>query len=948
MPSPSPTAPRPSRLKSALCFCGSCAGTLACWALWLGLGATLAMLVYISLAKELPVPGFVLRRVEARLAQADLGIKFGRARFDPTGKILLENVTLRLGRFEEPLITSRLVYLRRSFWSALAGQPVPDEIRLEGAVLQLPAMLSPSGTVEPLIRDLALTLRHEHNRWQIDQFTGRVGRLTVTAQGEITVPARPANVAPPSLEDFTALFLSASRRIALGIHQLDPFEDPVLVVHLESPPGLGNTARLLFTAQAARQPGGQPLRLGPLAATTTVRLDGAVARPLRVHAATRRATYRDRVTAEEIRAVVTAQVGPAWNDFQLTEALVAAGRVNAEDETALAPVLTADLTRWPDLSATVATQLRGEFLAAEVEARLGEQSARLRAAGRGSPAFINSVLAKHAPRAARYFVFGDPVEFRAEAVFDPGWKFASLTSRVQARRIDSAGVKITAVRGRIDINGMDFLAHDARVELGDNFATGSYWMNFSSTDYRMLLAGRLRPPEINGWFRGDWWLHFWNDRFSFPAEPPAAEVDVAGRWKDPARTVYFGRADTGAATAYGGDFEAAHTLIFLRPQFTHALELSATRAGGTQRIEGTFRRFTDAATYRTNRVEFTADSSLDAETYRRMAGGKADALLTSITFTVPPRVQAHGAIDGDWPGATPNFSFTGRVEHGMNFYGFPLDTAAVTGGITGPDFRLNDIQFTVAGGKGAGKAALDGLADIRRLGFDVHVNGADLGRAIRAVEIYQANRAGVPVGPVSDSKFMKRASGGRLDVALSAQGQVGELETFAGTGNASLTGVELGEINLFGLLSQVLSKFSLNFSSLKFDAARTSFRLESARLYFPDLKVTGPSSVIDAHGDYHFARNALDFTARFKPFEESRNPLTAVLGIVMNPLTRIFELKLSGPLGNPNWSILVGPSSAPAELAPAPATPAATPATTPEVAPAVSPGNPEKPQLPKS
>ncbi|MDI1318992.1 MAG: AsmA-like C-terminal region-containing protein, partial [bacterium] len=406
-----------------------------------------------------------------------------------------------------------------------------------------------------------------------------------------------------------------------------------------------------------------------------------------------------------------------------------------------------------------------------------------------------------------------------------------------------------------------------------------------------------------------WWLNFWNEHFSFPAAPPAAEVDVSGRWRDPVGTVYFGRADTGAATALGGDFESAHTLIFLRPNFTHALELTATRAGGTQRVAGTFKRFTDAVTRETNRLEFTADSTLDAETYRRLGAGKADALLTSLRFTTPPQVRAQGAIEGRWPGAIPNYRFTGRAEGGLTFYGFPLDTAQVTGGMSGADLRLDDIQFTVAGGTGAGKASLDGPVDFRRLGFDVHVNGADLARTIRAVEIYQANRAGVKPGPVSESKFMKRASGGRLDVALSAIGEPGDLASFTGNGNAALTGTELGEIHLFGLLSQVLSKLSLNFSSLKLDAARTSFRMESARLHFPDLKITGPSAVIDAHGDYRFTSNALDFTAKFKPFEENRNPLTAVLGIVINPITSILELQLSGPLSNPDWSIVVGPSA---------------------------------------
>ena len=904
--SPSPK----SWFAGTLQFCGSCLVTLACWALWLVLSATLCCLIYIAVAKELPVPDFVLRRVEAGLAQANLAITFGRARFDPTGKILFEDVRLRSGQFEDPLVTSRLVYVRHNFWSILAGRPVPDEIRLEGAALQLPAMLSPSGTVEPLIGDLAVVLRHRDNLWQVDQFAGRIGRVAITAPGELLAPARPPGAAPLSPEAIAARFLQISRRLALEVHQFDAFEEPALAVRLDNTEGVGNTATLLFTARAANQPWGQPLVLGPLAVTTTIRLDGAGVRPVRLHAAVHHANYRGEFAVEGVRAVLTAQFLPGSFSARPVEALLAAGRLTGEDETALGPVLRADLTRWPEVHTAVATQIRGEYLAAEVEARLEQHSARVRAAGRVAPGLISSVLEKHTPRAAAYFVFGDPVEFTAEAVLDPGWHFARLASRVDAGRIDSHGVKLTAARGRIDIVGLSFLAHDARVELAGNFARGSYWMDFSTTDYRMLLQGRLNPVVINGWFRGDWWLKFWQEHFAFPTVPPEADVDVAGRWKDPVRTVYFGSSEARAASVWGGDFESVRTRVFLRPQFTHVLDFSGTRAGGAQRLDGWIKRFGDPVTRETQRLEFDFAGSLTPAIYGRMLEGKAEEVFASLQFNRPPQVRAQGSIGGKGLAAEPNYTFTASAEGGMHYFGFPLETASVSGGVSGPDVRLDDIQFATAGGKGAGKAALSRSGEVRRLGFDLYLNGADMARTIRAVEEYQVSRTGQKTTAVAESKFMKRASGGRLDVALSAEGTLGDLASFKGTGNAALTGMELAEIQLFGLLSQVLSGLSLNFSSLTLTEARTSFKLDEGRLHFPDLKISGHSAVIDARGDYTFANSALDFTAKFKPFEESRTLLTAVIGLAVNPITSILELKLTGPVSKPVWSIVVGPSPA--------------------------------------
>ncbi len=906
---------------TVLRFCGSCLATLACWAVWLVLGATLAALIYVAAARELPVPDFMLRRAEAELARAGLTIKFGRARLDPTGIVLLENVQFHSRSFEEPLLTCRSLYLRRDFWTVLAGRPIPDEIRLEGAALQVPAMLSPSGTVEPLIRDVTLVLRHEDERWLVDQFNGRVGQLVLTARGEVTSPPRAPGAPALTPDQLTGQFLQVSRQFASQLHRLEAFDSPVLAVRLESPPGIGNTAHLLLTSAAAHEPWGQPLTLGPLAATGTLRLDGRGPRVLRLLAAARHARYQETYSADMVRAILSIDLSPDNPGLHPREALVAVGELAMPGFSTLGPVFRADLARWPDVSVALAMQLGGEFLAAEVDARLAEQSARIRAEGRGSPEFISRVLNQITPRAASYFMFGDPVVFRAEAVLDPGWRFARLTSRVDARRIDSHGVKITAARGRVDIEGMSFLAHDARVELGENLARGSYWMDFTTTDYRMLLDGRLRPPEINGWFRGDWWLNFWNAHFAFPVTPPAAEVDLTGRWRDPSRTVYFGSSDARNATVWGGEFEQSHAVLFLRPNFTHGLVLAATRAGGTQQLSGTFRRTADAASPGLGRFEFDFDSSVEPAVIGRMLDGKADDVLASLRFTSPPRVHAWGAL-----GVTNNYTFTGSAAGGLHYYGFPLDSVRVAGGVTGADVRLDAIEFGAAGGTGAGRATVRGLAEARQLGFDVALTGADLARSIRAVEEYQANLTGQKSQSVAESRFMKRAEGGRLDVSLSATGRPGDLPSFTGNGNAALTGAELGEIQLFGLLSQVLSGLSLNFTSLKLDAARTSFRMENGRLLFPDLKITGSTAVIDARGNFTFATSALDFTARLKPYEENRNLITGVIGLVMNPLTSILELKLTGPVSKPDWSIVVGGSSAhPESPTPAPKSPPESP-----------------------
>jgi len=585
---------------------------------------------------------------------------------------------------------------------------------------------------------------------------------------------------------------------------------------------------------------------------------------------------------------------------------LATSSITVAGEQLLGPLVHADLSTWPALRAGAQVLLDGEFLSIAADAQLAERSARLQAEGRVGPDLIARTLTTHTPRAAPYFVFGEPVWFQADATFAPGWKFAGVTSRVAAGRLDSRGVKVTAARGRIDIKGTDFLAYDAYAAIGtDNFARGSYWMDFASTDYRMLLEGQLRPVEISGWFKGDWWPTFWNRYFAFPS-PPVASVDVQGRWRDGNLSNNFVVARAGPATVWGGDFEHVAATVFVRPGFVHGWNLEGTRAAGRQHVSGSFKRTVTPGVRDGSRFEFDFTGNPEPRLVGRMLEGRADDVIAMVAVTQPPDLQAWGVIDG----SETLYRFTGRTAAPLRFLNFPIDQGSVAGSVQGTTVKLDQIEFGAAGGTGRMRATVTGSAGERRLGFDLFVNDAKLNRAVHAYEEYDALNAGRAYVASPDTMFVRKAGGSRLDFSLSAQGTPGSLVSFTGSGNAALTGAELGEIHLFGLLSQVLSGLTLSFSSLKLDAVRTSFQLKEGSAYFPDLKVTGPSAVIDGRGKYSYVTNALDFNAKFKPYDQPGSLLAAAVGLVMNPLTSILELRLTGPLRDPKWSVdITGPMS---------------------------------------
>jgi hypothetical protein len=898
--------PLPVRTSEALVrFCLSCAATVGCWCVWLILGVTLAVQLYVLVARELPVPGFVRHQLESRLAAEALALTFGRAQFDPAGRLLLEDARLRLAQYEDALVVAESVFLRKSPWSLLSGARAPDEIRIQHATVQLPAPLSPSGAAEPLLRDIHATIRLDGSTVRIDQLSFRCGPLAVMVDGEIVLPARESDRG--TMGEAVGGFLRVARELVRELPRLEGIERPSLSVVLAARPGVGNVAELRFTAEGASRPLGLPVDLGPLSVETTLRLDGAGLRSLRISAEIATVRQEGRISAEGVTAQVFGQFGlRPWVGPKEILADLSAREVTGFGERAVAPVGTVHWRSGRDIELTVAAAIHESLLAAHARTDPTTQSANIGISGQVAPAFIASALGPRAPRLERYLRFADPVQLEASAAFAAGARFTGISARVRGGRLDSNGVAFTSVRGRIDADADgNFLAHSARVEAGDNHAVGSYWMNFRTQDYRMLLSGELQPPSIAPWFRSGWWSRFW-ETLRFPGPAPRANVDVQGNWRNPDQSTYFGWTDAGPAIVLGADFERVEARVFVRPHFAHAFDLRASRAAGAEWAKGWFKRRAEPATRTLASLEYDLAGRLAPAMLRQLGGPTAETLLAPWTFGAPPEIAFHGRTLYRDRRAEPEATFRGEATGPLAYAGFPLERIRTTGGVSGNDVRIGTLELGVAGGKGTAKASLAGEGERRRLGFDFYLEGADLVRGIRALQAFEQTRTpGAPaVSP--NAELLKRASGGRLNFALSAQGHPDRPASFDGSGNLEIAGAELGEIHLFGLLSQVLSGLSLNFSSLKLDTLRGSFRLGEGRVHFPDIRVTGPTALIDGRGDFRLDDRALDFSARFKPYEGNRNLITGVIGIVVNPLASILELRLEGTITKPKWTVNVG------------------------------------------
>ena len=226
-----------------------------------------------------------------------------------------------------------------------------------------------------------------------------------------------------------------------------------------------------------------------------------------------------------------------------------------------------------------------------------------------------------------------------------------------------------------------------------------------------------------------------------------------------------------------------------------------------------------------------------------------------------------------------------------------------------------------------GRAKVFGTGPDRRVNFDYTLKDASLVRAVATLQEYTARKTRTPPSP--PGKFLQEKAAVHLDLSAAAEGRYDDPLSYHGTGRATLQGPGLGEVQLLGLLSELLK-----FTALRFTSAKTTFKIDGAKLTFPDLAIRGANSAIDAHGDFALDRRALDIKAKLFPFQESGNPLKSLVGAVLTPFSNIFEVKLTGTLDKPEWAFVVGPTNFLRSLAPGEATPTITPGLPSPVPPA--------------
>jgi hypothetical protein len=892
------------RCLSGARFCASCLLTLALWTLWLALALLLCFQAYIASVNELQVPRFLLHAIEAHLAETGVTVKFGKATFDPSGRVLLQKASVRLESFTEPVVTADAIYLQLDPWALLAKRFEAREIRATGANLFIPAMLSASGRAEKIVQDLdgGFSITSRGDEFSVDYLSCRLGGVVITARGTVNAGTVARNnketTSLPLAEFLSRNYVALSREFSRAEEQMAGLEGTTITATLTPSDTRGAIVNAALYADGFRMAAPVKVEAARVRARCRFPLLGGSPLMTSAFASAETLIVAGKVSANGLRVRVRGILKMEALTFDPKQMEFTAESVSYGGSSVEAPIVTLVPGAARTFSADVSAIVLGLPISAHGDVDLAAKSADVTFDGSFSPRLIEPLSSRLGVRVRRFADLREPMLAAGRVRFAPGWKFADVSARVDTRNFTAYHVPFDEARGLVTFDGTHFAAHEAVVVSGDNLAMGSYEQNFSTQEFRYLLTGRLRPLDISPWFGGDWWTGIFRN-FEFPVRPPDATIDVRGRYAKGRHFAVYGYADSKEPVLKGVAFDTARALLYVDQFACDGLDVAVTK--GSTAAQGSFKLTTEPAQGTWTDFDIEAVSTLDLSPIGKLLPPDADAAIASFSFGQPPEVSLRGHFDGPASAAAPHKVFHAEVRSGTGFkvHGVAFDRASFTFDLAGDEIKVTDILAGFAGGEVAGTADVTGAGANRRIHFKTSLSGASLGQAAAAAEGYVV--AGPRSGSTALDTFARDKSGVRLDLNASGEGKPGELSSFVGDGNVQIQGANLGELSLLGGLSKVLK-----FPELRFTQAEATFKIGDAAVAFPDLKVIGANSAIRAKGTYQMEERTLDFSATIYPFAESKsllqvfNPLTA-------PLSAMLRVRLTGSIDKPAWRLAYSP-----------------------------------------
>ena len=506
------------------------------------------------------------------------------------------------------------------------------------------------------------------------------------------------------------------------------------------------------------------------------------------------------------------------------------------------------------------------------------------------PHKLSPLLPEAVQRSLASCAWQTPPELRADVALvlpawtnrQPDWRVeVPPTLQVQAELKLKHGasyrdVACTAAQSHILYSNMVWCLPDlviARPEGGlealvnSNDRTKDFYFRIGSTlDLRVMLP--LLEPDLQ---KGLELLTF--------TEPPVIAAEIWGQWPDAERTGFKGRLALTNFTFRGESVSGLQTALAYTNRFLQVTSPRLQRGAGRISADSLGVDFPAQKIYLTNGF-----STVPPMVVARAIGPNIVRAVEDYRFVEPPTAYVHGTIPlhGE-EDADLHFDLKGGPFEWWRFH-----VPEIQGHVhwLGEHLTLSNVQLGFYGGQAMGYAH-----------FDFHPG--------RPTD-YQFNLTATNalLHPLVADLFLNT---NRLDGRLSGtlvitNASTADIQSWNGYGNLNLQDGLIWDIPIFGVFSGVLNTMVPGLGSSRASAGTCSYVITNGIIRSDDLDVRSTGTRLQYHG-------AVDFQGQVNARVEASilhdMPVVGpVVSTVLWPVTKLFEYKVSGTLGEPKLAPL--------------------------------------------
>jgi len=856
------------------------------------------ILIQLGLLLMMHKPNLLRNSLQQQINQEthphNLSLELGNLEFSPWNRLYCWDLELRsIDTPNTPLAEIKEVRIEIAPLSLLTGKPQVAGIELRGARMICPAIYSPTGTPEEVLKDLSCNIRIANKKVRLNEVSFRLHNATISSTLREGPPIQLPKAKPTTPEK--PLQQTINQTLA-KLYTLKPYlaklENPTLHLtarsnghidaeldanSLQIPEIFSSDHISLYTRIDTN------LEQIQFKAPLTAKLDNTLFRKqIRATHVHLQYSIPDDIQKNGFKAF------PFETKVSTTEILYNAEPVGRF----IGDIRLADLN---NLNLLGTLGLRNSYLAIDTQVQLDQRTAQVQSKIKLHQNDLQHLHAFIPRKYLQVVKFRNPIEGSLKANISPGWKPTSAEFSLQTGQLVAMDVPIAKLEATGNYSPGELQLQHFAVQLKPGNVTGSLHQDLNTLDYRLLLDGEFFPYQINPWME-DWWEDLWA-RFRFTGLPVKANFSLEGKWDTLNKRDIFGEATIDNASYRGVPFTQLKGRLRSIPKYTELFDLNAKLKEGY--AKGTLSWILHPT--KRNRLtsqRFSLQGKLLPETAGKLFGKEVTEALQDFKVAKPAKVESSGVIYGREPPAfvgrnpTDAFAVSCQTDE-LTYQSIPLKNLDLFLHARGPALTIRPLKFDFAQGSAEGWLK-HRPSPAKESPLEISMQFRDLNKK-QALEHLSLNpRLKKQITPPAKDSSNKAII---ESMQVHAIGNPDEISSFQGKGKFNLFDPDLAKVNMLSLLSKELTALTLPLISYRFNRMKSDFTLKDKKLVIaPDpLLITGPNAKVEATGNLHLKTQDLNFRVKLFP-----------LGI---PLAGILEMRLGGKLNKPKWNPTNSPAS---------------------------------------